>query len=156
MRLQIRGSYPPDWPAIAAGVKRAADCRCIRCGHPFSERGRPLPCRAGCDPSRGAHRAPAPQPYGGTNYGVHHLDGDKANCRWWNLLALCNHCHLTVQAKLIPERPYLWQHTPWFRIYAAGFYAWHYGGEEITREQAMLHTAHYIAMGQPWLAGAAS
>ena len=29
---------------------------------------------------------------------VHHLDGVKANCRWWNLAALCATAALTVAA----------------------------------------------------------
>lgn len=39
---------------------------------------------------------------------VHHLNGDKADRRWWNLLALCQRCHLQVQGKVNPLRPWPW------------------------------------------------
>jgi hypothetical protein len=68
---------------------------------------------------------------------VHHLDGDKANCRWWNLAALCQRCHLEIQGKVIMERVYPHEHSEWFRPYVAGYYAWVYLGEELTREQVM-------------------
>jgi hypothetical protein len=147
MRLEIRGEYPPDWPAIARAVKEAAGWRCVRCRHPFTAAGAPLACD-GCDPQR------CPMLLRGRmlNYGVHHLDGDKSNCRWWNLLATCNSCHLTVQAKVIPERPYLWPHSEWFRPYVAGFYAWYYGGREVTREEAIAELEELLALGQPWRA----
>lgn len=131
MRLEIRGEYPPDWPAIAGAVKDAAGRCCIRCSH--------------------AH-APAV----GRCLTVHHLDGDKSNCRWWNLLALCQACHLSVQARVIPERPWLWEHTAWFRPYVAGFYAYYYGAIEITRADADSNAALYLAMGQPWRVEVAS
>jgi len=57
---------------------------------------------------------------------VHHLDGDKANCRWWNLAALCQRCHLEVQAKVVMERIYPHEHSEWFKPYAAGYYAFVY------------------------------
>lgn len=66
---------------------------------------------------------------------VHHLDGDKANCRWWNLAALCQRCHLTVQGKVQMARVWPWEHSEWFRPYVAGYYASVYLGEELTRAQ---------------------
>lgn len=66
---------------------------------------------------------------------VHHLDGVKANLRWWNLAALCQRCHLQIQSRVLMERVYPWEHTPWFRPYVAGYYAWMYLGEELSREQ---------------------
>lgn len=66
---------------------------------------------------------------------VHHLDGDKANCRWWNLAALCQRCHLTIQGRVIMARVWPWEHTEWFRPYVAGYYAHVYLGENLTRAQ---------------------
>lgn len=68
---------------------------------------------------------------------VHHLDGDKANCRWWNLAALCQRCHLEIQAKVVLERIYPHEHTPWFAPHAAGWYAFSYLGEELSREETL-------------------
>lgn len=82
---------------------------------------------------------------------VHHLDGHKANNAWWNLLALCQVCHLQVQGKVIPERPFLLPHTAWFVPYVCGFYAHYYGHETITREQADADPHRYLTLGQPWL-----
>ena len=68
---------------------------------------------------------------------VHHLDGDKANLRWWNLAALCQRCHLEIQAKVVLERVYPFEHSEWFKPYVAGYYAYVYLGEEVGREQAL-------------------
>ena len=67
---------------------------------------------------------------------VHHLDMNKANCAWYNCAALCQRCHLSIQARVKPDQPYFFEHSEWFRIYAAGFYAKKYLGEDLTREQA--------------------
>jgi hypothetical protein len=66
---------------------------------------------------------------------VHHLDGDKANCRWWNLTSLCQRCHLQIQGKVQMGRVWPWEHSEWFRPYVAGFYAWTYLGEDLTRAE---------------------
>lgn len=163
MRLSIRGEYPADWPAIAAQVKADAGHRCIRCGHPDGDRivsmvewyagegddrrRQLVQCTADCTHLRdGKLRALT----------VHHLDGDKSNSRWWNLLALCQACHLSVQARVIPERPWLFAHTPWFRPYVAGFYAWYYGGLELSRAEVEARLDELLALGQPWIAGVRS
>lgn len=152
MRLTIRGSYPPDWSARSRAAKDASGWRCIRCRHPFDPAtGRPLPCDSACDASRGRHRPEVP----GLNFGVHHLDGDKANGAWWNTLPLCNSCHLCIQARVIPERPWIVDHSPWFIPYACGFYAHFYGGRAISREQAEADPDRWLALGQPWRATAA-
>lgn len=67
---------------------------------------------------------------------VHHLDGDKKNCRWWNLVALDQRCHLRIQGRVILERAFILEHSDWFKEYAAGWYAFKYLGEEISREEA--------------------
>jgi hypothetical protein len=76
---------------------------------------------------------------------VHHLDGNKANCSWWNLLALCQRCHLTVQGTVRPDIPYFLEHSDWFKVYVAGFYAKKYEGREITREEATTRLEELLA-----------
>lgn len=77
---------------------------------------------------------------------VHHLTGDKADLRWWNLAALCQRCHLTIQGRVQMARVYPWPHSEWFRPYAAGWYAWAYLGEEIDREQAEVRLDELLAL----------
>jgi len=67
---------------------------------------------------------------------THHMDGDKSNDEWWNLLPLCQVCHLQVQAKVDPEIPWFLEHSEWMKIYIAGFYAKKYENRKITREEA--------------------
>lgn len=118
--------YPADWRAIATAVKDAAGWRCVRCDAPNSRDGwRVLT--------------------------VHHLDGDKANCRWFNTVALCQRCHLTIQGKVKMEQAYLLPHSDWFKPYVAGYYAFTVFGEEITREEAVANMDQIIRAGQPWL-----
>ena len=69
--------YPENWGEIAVAVKKAAGWCCERCGRLH-------------DPSAGYTLT------------VHHLDGDPSNCEESNLVALCQRCHLHVQAKLLP------------------------------------------------------
>ena len=64
---------------------------------------------------------------------VHHLDEDKRNCLWWNLVALCQRCHLRMQRAVVLDRPWLYEHSDWFKPYAAGFYAWKYEQAELDR-----------------------
>jgi hypothetical protein len=66
---------------------------------------------------------------------VHHLDGDKANVQWWNLAALCQVCHLQIQGKVTMEQHYYLEHSRWFKPYVAGYYAWKYLGEGLTRSE---------------------
>lgn len=79
------GTYPPDWPEIAERVKRAARWRCEDCDHRH-------------------------EPAAGYTLTVHHLDGDKSNCHWRNLVALCQRCHLRIQATWHPGQ--LWLVNP--------------------------------------------
>jgi len=66
---------------------------------------------------------------------VHHLNGDKRDCRWWNLAALCQRCHLTIQGRVVMARVWPWEHSDWFKPYVAGYYASVYLGEELDREK---------------------
>lgn len=98
MPRKSTGEYPPDWPEIAQKCKDEAGWKCIRCGEP--------------------HDIPS-----GHMLTVHHLDLNKSNCRWWNLAALCQKCHLQIQHKVVMERRYMFEHSKWFKPYVAGFYA---------------------------------
>lgn len=155
---RFRGEYVPDRKALHNAVRAQAGNRCIRCGHPEGDKlGSPrmvdgvyprypdiqlMPCDARCThPRDGKLRILT----------VHHLTGQKDDNRWWNLLALCQSCHLTIQGKVIPEQAYLHPHTPWFVPYVCGFYAATIGDMEITREEADADPDRYLAMGQPWL-----
>lgn len=82
---------------------------------------------------------------------VHHLDEDKGNCRWWNLAALCQRCHLRMQRAVIMDRPYHFEHSEWFKPYAAGFYAWKYLGEDLTREETMARLDELLKLEHRWL-----
>lgn len=77
---------------------------------------------------------------------VHHLNGIKYDCRWWNLVSLCQRCHLTIQAKVYLERPWNKPHSEWFKPYAAGWYASNYLGEELSREQVMARLDELLAL----------
>jgi hypothetical protein len=77
---------------------------------------------------------------------VHHLDGDKANCRWWNLAALCQRCHLEIQAKVVMERVYPHEHSEWFKPHAAAYYAWVYRGRELSRADTLAHLEELLAL----------
>lgn len=122
MQSKQRGAYPSDWRQIAQAAKEGADWRCVRCGH--------------------AH-----DPQAGYMLTVHHLTGDKSDCRWWNLAALCQRCHLRIQAKVVMERPWLLPHSEWFRPYVAGYYAAMFGLPD-DRDYVAAHIDDLIALGQ--------
>lgn len=77
---------------------------------------------------------------------VHHLNGNKLDCRWWNLTSLCQRCHLTIQGKVVMERRYLGEHSDWFKPYAAGWYASDRLGQELTREQTIERLDELLAL----------
>ena len=84
----MKGDYPPDWPEIARAVKERAGWRCEHCGHPH-------------DPATGHVLT------------VHHLDGNPANCAPENLVALCQRCHLHIQARYRPGQMWLFEPPGW-------------------------------------------
>lgn len=90
--------YPDNWNEIAKSVKDAAEWRCVRCGHRH-------------------------EPETGYCLTVHHLDINPSNCAWWNIPALCQRCHLSIQSKVVMERPYMFEHSEWFKPYVAAYYA---------------------------------
>lgn len=94
--------YPDNWKEKASQVKEAAGWHCIRYGDPLDQES-------------------------GHVLTVHHLDMDKANCEWWNLAALCQRCHLHIQAKVNIKQIYMFEHSEWFKPYVAGYYANEFG-----------------------------
>lgn len=77
---------------------------------------------------------------------VHHLNGRKHDLRWFNLAALCQRCHLHIQKKVVIERVYPFEHTPWFQPYAAGWYAHAYLGQNLTRAQVLRRLPELLAL----------
>jgi 5-methylcytosine-specific restriction endonuclease McrA len=120
MPRRSKADYPPDWPEIALRVKTEAGWQCVRCGH--------------------AHEVET-----GYVLTVHHLDLDPSNSRWWNLLPLCQRCHLRIQSKVILERPWLYEHSEWFAPYVAGYYA-HRAGLPEDRAWVMEHLNELLFM----------
>lgn len=123
MPRRSQSTYPVTWPAIALQVKQDAAWRCVRCGHPHDHE----------------H---------GYTLTVHHLDLDPQNCAWWNLAALCQRCHLRIQAKVIMERLWMFEHSEWFKPYVAGYYA-HLHGHPTDRRWVMRHLTMLLAYGRP-------
>ena len=79
-------------------TKAEADQKCIRCGH-------------------------ANEAHTGYMLTVHHLDLNKSNCRWWNLVALCQRCHLRIQGKVDMDQSWMFDFSDWIKPYVAGYYA---------------------------------
>lgn len=109
---RFTGSYAENGKETRKAAREAAGNICIRCKHPndFSS---------------------------GHVLTTHHFDGNKANDAWYNLMALCQRCHLHIQNKVDPQIPFFFQHTEWAKPYMAGFYAHKYEGREITHEEAI-------------------
>lgn len=147
--------YPPEWhETIKHAVRAEAGHRCVRCGHPYRNgehgNGEWSGCGADCQ-----HGGPI-HVFGGLAFPavgarwriltVHHLDGDKANCRWWNLVALCQRCHLRVQRVVVMARVWPWAHSAWFVPYVAAYYAHAYLGEDLTREETAARLDELLAL----------
>ena len=168
--LHTFGEYPADWQQISDATWAAAGHRCIRCGHPYRKgehgKGEWTPCDEKCthtgpigslcDGGRVDGLADA-KPVVFLRIGlkvvaqwrigtVHHLDGNKANCAWWNLLALCQRCHLTIQSRVNPHQPYMLEHSDWFKPYVAAFYAKKYENRDLTREEAVADQERLLAL----------
>jgi len=115
---RFKNSYNPDGKEKRRAAREAAGNKCIRCGSPYVT---------------------------GSILTTHHFDGDKANYEWWNLMALCQVCHLQVQGRVDPETPFFLEHSEWAKPYVAGFYAWKYEGRKISREDAMIQMDALLA-----------
>lgn len=124
MPAKPKGEYASDWHATAKLVKEDAGCRCVRCGESHC-------------PSLGFCLT------------VHHFDGDKSNNARWNLMALCQRCHLSVQGRVDPEVPLLLEPSDWIRPYLAGMYEAGVGVAGPTYDLATWKAAYERAVG-PW------
>lgn len=114
--------YPADWKELSRQVKEAAGWKCVRCQHPHD-------------------------PTVGRTLTVHHLDMDPGNRRWWNLLPLCQVCHLQIQHKVVLERQWIFSHSSWFKPYVAGWYAYSNNLDD-SREAVMAEIDSLITLGQ--------
>jgi len=119
----FKNDYNPDGKQKRQEARERAGNKCIRCGSP-SVKGRILT--------------------------THHFDGDKSNDEWWNLMALCQVCHLQVQSKVDPETPFFLEHSEWAKPYVAGFYAKKYEGKLITRKEAEERMKELLAHELPF------
>jgi hypothetical protein len=145
-----RDGYPFAWHDLGDGrgvkhlVREQAGHRCVRCLHPYAKgAGRNAPCDEQC-----RHAPPSEHRI----LTVHHLrlgHDAKRDLRWWNLAALCQRCHLQIQGKVVMERVWPWEHSDWFKPYAAGWYAFAYLGEDLTREQALERMDELLALEVP-------
>lgn len=107
---RFTNDYNADGPQKRREARESVGNKCVRCGSPS------MP---------------------GKILTTHHFNGDKANDEWWNLLPLCQVCHLKIQAKVDPEIPWMLEHSEWIKPYVAGFYAWKYEGLLISRDEAI-------------------
>jgi 5-methylcytosine-specific restriction endonuclease McrA len=164
------GAYPAGHslsnPAIKHLIRMQADHRCLRCGHPYwvgevGGGGEWSTCDHRCSHGGPTRTVDLSDQVGKNFEGgylkeitqaqwriltVHHLDEDKANCRWWNLAALCQRCHLRMQRAVVMGRAYHYEHSDWFKPYAAGFYAWKYLGEDLERGETLKRLPELLAL----------
>ena len=129
-----RDGYPAVWHKLVKHqVREQAGHRCVRCQHPYATGDGEW---SACD-ERCTHDGPIRLLPSGISEArwriltVHHLTGEKADLRWWNLAPLCQRCHLQIQGRVHMERVYPWPHSEWFKPYVAGYYAWVYLGEDL-------------------------
>ncbi len=81
-----KGTYPVAWREISLLIKETVFFRCENCGS------RSVP---------------------GRYLTVHHLDMEKSNCLWFNLVAFCQVCHLCIQANYIPGQMWIFEPPAW-------------------------------------------
>jgi len=122
VKNKFSGEYTPDWPQIAQEAKEAVGWCCIRCKHPHDRES-------------------------GHILTTHHLDGDKSHNAWWNVLALCQKCHLRIQGRVILARSWMLPHSEWFKPYVAGYYA-HINGMPEDKASVLAHLDELLALGQ--------
>lgn len=175
-KLNIQGEYPVDWPEIGDLVRAETGHRCIRCGHPYRPgqhgKGEWTPCDNRCTHAgplailwpdgaliEDITGATASERFNMDSFAdgkrivaqwriltVHHMDGDKSNCSWWNLLALCQRCHLQIQTRVNPQIPYFLEHSEWAKPYVAGFYAKKYLNLSLTRDEVSSRQTELLAL----------
>lgn len=118
---RFTGDYNADGKEARKAARERAGNKCLRCGSP-SVPGKILT--------------------------THHFDGNKSNDAWYNLLALCQGCHLHIQGKVDPEIPFFFEHSAWLKPYVAGFYAKKYEGKDLSREEVMARLEELLAYEQ--------
>lgn len=122
-RLKVTGEYPDNWPEIATRVKEEAHWTCVRCLTPHD-----------------------PNPATGNLLTVHHFDGNKSNSLWWNLMPLCQRCHLRMH-NVIPDQVFVMsEHTPWIHPYISGFYAHKYLRKFVSYEEVIVDLPYYLGI----------
>ena len=109
-RQRSSGSYPENWNDIARAVKDRAGWRCVRCKHPHETPNHRAQCDKDCQ-----HEQDGKQ----RMLTVHHLDMNKSNCHDWNLAALCQKCHLEIQARVDFAQNYMFDHSEWIKPFIA-------------------------------------
>ena len=124
MARKSTGDYPENWDEIAKAVKDEANWKCVRCAHIHA-------------------------PEDGYTLTVHHLDLNPANCAWWNIPALCQRCHLTIQNKVVLERRWMFEHSEWFKPYVAGYYA-HLTGLIETKDYVLANLKDLLILEKWW------
>lgn len=119
------GDYPQGWKEYAARLKEEAGWKCVRCAHP--------------------HDPPT-----GYTLTVHHLTMNKSEPfgNWWAFAPLCQRCHLHIQAKVVMERVWMFDHSEWFKPYVAGYYAYH-AGLPHDRESVTARMNEYLRLALP-------
>ncbi len=86
----MKDDYPLNWKEIADQIKEAAGWKCEHCN---------------------AEHNPAI----GYTLTVHHLNGIKRECNRENLVALCQRCHLRIQAQYHPSQMWLFEPPLWVK-----------------------------------------
>lgn len=156
----VNSVYPSNWPVIAKATKEAADMRCVRCRHPHEGAWKvsgldPMPCDSICQHDQdGKQRILT----------THHLDMNKANVDWWNLAALCQVCHLSIQARVDWHQYFMMEHSDWMLPYLKGWTIWQITGitvvnvghapftRYIGRPNARLKRKHpTMELANPWM-----
>lgn len=169
------GKYAKDGKAVREAARASVGHRCIRCGHPFQCGVTKLqekiwsPCDEKC--THGGDVRMSDKGGAGEWYlqtcerpiwevinsdrdvqassrvlTVHHFDGNKENDRWFNLLPLCQRCHLQIQTRVNPEIPWLFEHSNWLKPYVAGYYAFKYLAQDLSREEVMSRLDELLAL----------
>ena len=95
----MTNTYPEDWAEIANRIKCQANWKCERCKHPNEKST-------------------------GHVLTVHHMDGDKTNCSDWNLAALCQRCHLSIQGRVKMDQMFFTEIldvSEWFKPHLVGY-----------------------------------
>lgn len=153
-RNENRGEYPWNWRRISYRAKRLHGFRCERCHHPHVPRRperiiydlwnhdwevtasvvwarAPRTTLAFAWPWRRVRQNTKCDGFcthaGDSKHRIlttHHLDGDKSNWRLWNLAALCQVCHLQVQAKICWDQTYLGEHSIWLIWHIERYRRW--------------------------------